>query len=258
MAKGINSRVTKFVDSITKANNPVFELLYPQKEAILKRGLLNDANKAVVVNLPTSSGKTLIAEFRILKALNQFSDEKGWVVYTVPTRALVNQIHIRLQKDLSQEPLSLKVEKMSGALELDTFEENILQDSNFDILITTYEKLNLLIRQNIEEKLGRPLALVVVDEAHNIEDSSRGIGLELMLSTIKKDCKNANYLLLTPEIPNAGDIAKWLSENSTSITIGLNWKPNERMIGEIFSKGERRSVRTFFKPYLTTKNTLEY
>ncbi len=257
VAKGINSRVTKLVDSITKANNPVFELLYPQKEAILKQGLLNDANKAVVVNLPTSSGKTLIAEFRILKALNQFSDDRGWVVYTVPTRALVNQIYIRLQKDLSQAPLSLKIEKMSGALELDSFEENILHDSNFDVLITTYEKLNLLIRQGIEEKLGRPLSLVVVDEAHNIEDASRGIGLELMLSTIKKDCKKANYLLLTPEIPNASDIAKWLDENSTSISIGLNWKPNERMIGEIFSEGERRSVKTFFKPYLTTKNTLE-
>jgi replicative superfamily II helicase len=275
VAKGINSRVTKFVDSITKANNPVFELLYPQKEAILKQGLLNDANKAVVVNLPTSSGKTLIAEFRILKALNQFSDDRGWVVYTVPTRALVNQIYIRLQKDLSQAPLSLKIEKMSGALELDSFEENILHDSNFDVLITTYEKLNLLIRQGIEEKLGRPLSLVVVDEAHNIEDASRGIGLELMLSTIKKDCKKANYLLLTPEIPNASDIAKWLDENSTSISIGttdsnveldenfnsvsigLNWKPNERMIGEIYSTGNKRSVKTFFKPYLTTKNTLE-
>lgn len=260
VAKRINSRVTKFVESIThKTNNPVFELLYPQREAILNQGLLDDAKKAVVVNLPTSSGKTLIAEFRILKALNQFSDEKGWVVYTVPTRALVNQIYIRLKKDLSQEPLSLKIEKMSGALEIDSFEENILSEqSNFDILITTYEKLHLLIRQNIEEKIGRPLSLVVVDEAHNIEDESRGIGLELMLSTIKKDCSKANYLLLTPEIPNASDIAKWLDENSTSINIGLNWEPNERMIGEIFAEGIHgsRNVKTYFKSHITTKNTL--
>lgn len=115
----------------------------------------------------------------------------------------------------------------------------------------------MLIRQGIEEKLNRPLSLVVVDEAHNIEEKSRGLGLELMLSTIKKDIDNPNYLLLTPEIPNAEDIGKWLSENkSTSISIGLNWKPNERMIGEISVEGRARDIKTFFKPLLTTKKTL--
>ena len=34
--------------------------------------------------LPTSSGKTLIAEFRILQALNQFDQENGWVAYLAP------------------------------------------------------------------------------------------------------------------------------------------------------------------------------
>jgi replicative superfamily II helicase len=259
VAKGINSRVTKFVQSITKSQNPVFELLYPQRKAVFE-GLLDPANKAVVVNLPTSSGKTLIAEFRILQALNQYSDQKGWVVYTVPTRALVNQIYIRLKKDLSQAPLSLKIEKMSGALELDAFEEHLItEQSDFNILITTYEKLSLLIRQGIEQKINRPLALVVVDEAHNIEEKSRGLRLELMLSTIKKDIDTANYLLLTPEIPNAEDIGKWLSDSSSkSISIGLNWQPNERMIGEIYAKGKgkQKNVETYFKSLLTTKKTL--
>lgn len=257
VSKAINSRVTKFVNTITKSKNPVFELLYPQRKAVYE-GLLDPANQTVVVNLPTSSGKTLIAEFRILQALNQFSDQNGWVVYTVPTRALVNQIYIRLKKDFSQEPLSLKVEKMSGALEIDAFEEKLISEqADFNVLVTTYEKLGLLIRQGIEKKLGRPLSLVVVDEAHNIEEKSRGLRLELMLSTIKKDIDNPNYLLLTPEIPNAEDIGNWLSENkSTSISIGLNWKPNERMIGEISAEGKSRKIKTIFKPLLTDKKTL--
>lgn len=257
VSKAINSRVTKFVNTITKLKNPVFELLYPQRKAVYE-GLLDPANETVVVNLPTSSGKTLIAEFRILQALNQFSDQNGWVVYTVPTRALVNQIYIRLKKDFSQAPLSLKVEKMSGALEIDAFEENLISEqADFNILVTTYEKLGLLIRQGIEKKLGRPLSLVVVDEAHNIEEKSRGLRLELMLSTIKKDIDNPNYLLLTPEIPNAKDLGNWLSENkSTSISIGLNWKPNERMIGLISAEGKARKIKTIFKPLLTDKKTL--
>lgn len=257
VAKKVNSRVTKFVGILTKANKPVFELLYPQRNAILEKGLLDPAHKAIVVNLPTSSGKTIIAEFRILQALNQFSDQKGWVVYVVPTRALVNQVSVRLQKDLGKQPLGIKVEKMSGALEIDAYEQQLLnKDNGFDILVTTYEKLNLLIRQGVEEKIGRPLSLVVVDEAQNIESEDRGITLEMMLSIIKKE-SNANFLLLTPFIPNSEEIAKWLDpQGHKSISIELNWQPNDRIIGEVYVEGSRRNVETIFKPIITSKSTL--
>lgn len=263
VAKRVNNRVTSYVKHITKSNKPIFELLYPQREAILGQGLLDLAHKAVVVNLPTSSGKTVIAEFRILQALNQSSDQNGWVVYTVPTKALVNQIALTLQRDLGVAPLSLKIEKLSGALELDAYEEALLSstEKKFDILVTTYEKLHMLVRQGIEEKLSnRPLSLVVVDEAHNIEEKTRGIGLELLLSTIKKDCSSANFLLLTPEIKNSAEVAKWLDEESSkSISIGLDWwQPNERVVGAVYPKGERRKIKTFFKPLLTVKNTIAF
>ena len=54
VAKRINSRVTRFVESITRAEKPVFEFLYPQRLAILEGGLLDPANRAIVVNMPTS------------------------------------------------------------------------------------------------------------------------------------------------------------------------------------------------------------
>jgi len=262
VAKRVNNRLTSYVKHITKSNKPIFELLYPQREAILEKGLFDQASRAIVINLPTSSGKTVIAEFRILQALNQYADSGGWVVYTVPTRALVNQVTVSLQRDLGAAPLSLKIEKLSGALELDAYEEELISSQGkFDILVTTYEKLHLLIRQGLEEKMkGRPLSLVVVDEAHNIEEKSRGIGLELLLSTIKKDCSNANFLLLTPEIKNSEDVARWLDENSSkSISISMDWwQPNERVIGAVFPDGERRKISTYFKPLISIKDTISF
>ena len=53
----------------------------------------------------------------------------------VPTRALVNQITNRLRRDLGNEPLNLKIEKMSGALEIDFFEEKLIEEKAFDILV---------------------------------------------------------------------------------------------------------------------------
>jgi len=133
VSERINSKISSFVKTITKASKPVYELLYPQRAAILEMGLLDPASRGIVVNLPTSSGKTLIAEFKILQALNQF--ENGWVAYVVPTRALVNQITNRLRRDLGNEPLNLKIEKMSGALEIDFFEEKLIEEKAFDILV---------------------------------------------------------------------------------------------------------------------------
>jgi replicative superfamily II helicase len=254
----VNSRVTKFVRNITKQDKAVFELMYPQKHAILDEGLLDPAHKAVVVNMPTSSGKTLIAQFRILQALNQFSDDNGWVAYIAPTRALVNQVASKLKKEF--EPIGIKVEKMSGAIEIDSFENNIISESRerFDVLVVTPEKMNLLIREKIESKMGRPLALAVVDEAHNIEGEGRGVNLEILLANIKNDCPKANFLLLTPFINNGNDIAKWLDTDSPkSISLSINWKPNKRILGAVYPEGERRNWKLYYQTLLTNSSEIQ-
>ena len=86
VARAVNSRVTKFVQSITRASKPLFELLPPQRAALREQGL-DQASRAVVIDLPTSGGKTTLAEFRILQALNQFDADKGWVAYVANSSA---------------------------------------------------------------------------------------------------------------------------------------------------------------------------
>ena len=256
VAKRIDSRAKTFVESITTQSKPIFELMYPQRIAILEKGLLDPANRAVVVTLPTSGGKTMIAEFRILQALNQFSDQRMWIAYVVPTHALVNQITNRLRRDLGRLPLGIRVEKMSGAIDTDMFEESLINENNmFDILVVTPEKLNLLIRQGTENGFNDSLVLAIIDEAHNIGDKSRGLNLEMLVSTIKNDCERANLLLLTPFIPNSEKISQWLdAENPKSIGIEFDWKPNDSSIGLCYATGHRRDVTTYYQPLLEPTN----
>ncbi len=262
--RGVNSRISKFNEFISrKEDHGVFELLYPQKESLGE--IFNPIYNAVVVNLPTSSGKTMIAKYRILMALNQFADSGGWVAYVVPTRALVNQVYNELNKDLS--PIKIRVEKISGALELDGFEQSLMEKDSeittdsqkgaFDVLVTTYEKLHLMIRQQYGTGDSRPLVLAVVDEAHNIEDKTRGLNLEFLLSTIKSDCQMANFLLMTPDISNSSEIAKWLGgDRGKELQLSLHWwQPNERIIGAILSEGEKREYKIKLKTLLTNKYT---
>ena len=228
----VNSRMSEFVRTLTRREQQAMFELPPQRAALLEQPLLDQAKTAIVVDMPTSGGKTLLAQFRMLQALNQFRQEQGWVVYVVPTRALSAQITRRLRTDF--EPIGLRVEQLTSAIEVDVFEEEFLVDRDrpFDVLVSTPEKLSLVIRN---KKVARPLALVVMDEAHNLESKSRGLRFELLLATVRRDCPRANFLLLMPFVEGSEAVARWLAQDidaGRAISLGtVPWKPNERIIG---------------------------
>ena len=265
VTRAVNSRVTKFVQSLTsreRRDRPIFEMLPPQRRTLREEGLLGSGHRSVIVSLPTSSGKTFIAQFRILQALNQFEHERGWVAYIAPTRALVNQLAARLRKDFAD--LGIPVEKVSSALDIDGLESDMLteteEERQFRVLVTTPEKFDLMLRGGWEEKIGRPLTLVVVDEAHGLAGAGRGLKLELLLATINRECRHAQFLLLTPFIRNANEIARWLAPDSNkSIELGVDWIPNDRVIAIARpKKGSRRGdFRIELSARHTTQNTLD-
>lgn len=259
---GVNHWVTEFNKYISKKDDKsILELLYPQRESIRTGQLLNPAHKAIVVNLPTSSGKTMIAEYRILQALNEFKERGGWIAYVAPTRALVNQVFVQLKNDLGS--IGISIEKASGAIELDGFEQHLIEEdgdqTDFDVLVTTYEKLNLLVRQGLGTTDNRPLVLTIVDEAHNIGDQSRGLNLEFLLSTIKNDCQEANFLLMTPDISNSPEIVNWLAgDRGNVINLELDWwQPNERVVGAIEVDGWGRDYNLLLRTLHTGKGSYE-
>ena len=259
--RSVNSRTSTFVRSLTRRESQaMFELLPPQRAALLEQGLLDQAKTAIVVDLPTSGGKTLLAQFRMLQALNQFDADQGWVAYVAPTRALSSQITRRLRQDF--DPINVKVEQLTSAVEVDAFEEDLLGDSDepFQILVATPEKLALVIRN---KKVSRPLALVVMDEAHNLENSDRGLRIEFLLATVKRDCPQANFLLLMPFADGADSIARWLAQDISAgqaISLGATpWKPNERIVGlyrAVADDSERAGWRLEYETLTTTEKAM--
>lgn len=250
VAGAINSRAAEFIRNLTgrESKSPVYELLYPQLTAI-RQNLLDPAIRATVITFPTSSGKTLLAELRILQAINQFPGD-GKIVYVAPTRALVNQITSRLRRDL--EPVRVRVEKMSGAIDVNSFENNVLDGGEFDVLVTTPEKLNLLIRDP-RGSLAGSVVLAIIDEAHNMSSKTRGLNLEMLISNLRSDCPRSALLLMTPFIPNHQDVAAWLDpSNPHSISVQIDWwRPNDRAVGICYAKGTRRDITVHFKPLVT-------
>ena len=263
VTRAVNSRVSRFVRDIVSRgrHRPIFEMLPPQRRTLREEGLLGSGHRSVVVSLPTSSGKTMIAQFRMLQALNQFDQERGWVAYLAASRALVKQIAVRLRRDFA--PLEICVELVSPALEIDGIEATMLTDKDesrqFRVLVTTPEKLDLMLRGGWEDQIGRPLTLVVVDEAHNLASASRGIKLELLLATINRECRHAQFLLLTPFIENAQQVAHWLAPDSyNNIELMVDWAPNDRVmaIAEPVQGEKRGAFKVSFTTLHTTRKTL--
>jgi hypothetical protein len=120
-----------------------------------------------------------------------------------------------------------------------------------------------MLRQGWEQEIGRPLTLVVVDEAHTIQDSDRGLKLELLLATINRECRDAQFLLLTPFINNAREVARWLGgPNSDDISLGVDWQPNDRAISIVSPvdagplQGRSRDYRLELETVHTSRNTI--
>lgn len=226
----------------SQEKNPTLEL-WPSQRTALERHLLDPARRAIVVEMPTSAGKTLLAEFSIVQAhaLNRNST----VAYLVPTRALVNQVTQRLRRDFG--PLNLVVEAAAPVFELDPTEDLLLHQK-IDVLVCTPEKLDLLLRSGHDAV--RSLSLAVVDEAHNLADGDRGVRMELLLGTLRRERPETRFLLLTPFVPNAEELGRWLGDGADA-TISVDWRPSERVV----TCTEWRKVRN--GPSILSLTTLE-
>jgi hypothetical protein len=202
---------------------PVLELWWAQREA-LGQNLLDPYKIAIGVQMPTSAGKTLLAEFAMVQALAL--NPTSTIAYVVPTRALVSEITRRLREDLGGANIAQRavtVESAVPVFEIDPT-ENAMLAHRPDVLVTTPEKLDLLVRS------GHPavsdIALVVVDEAHHIAQPGRGPRLELVLATLKRERgTSCRYLLLTPFLPNAAELARWLGGEDHA-AISVEWRPS--------------------------------
>jgi len=227
-------------------DKPVIEL-WPSQQKALHARLLDPYPRAVLVEMPTSAGKTLLAKFSIVqtRALNP----NATIAYVVPTRALVNQVTLDLRSDFKG--INLKVEQAVPSFELNPTESALLS-SRPDILVTTPEKLDLLIKGN--HPATDSLSLVIADEAHNVGDGGvRGARLELLLGTIKRERPNARFLLMSPFLPNGEELARWLGEDR-NLSIRVDWRPSQRIVGTISVRGRLNNRATVFTTVPATAN----
>jgi superfamily II DNA/RNA helicase len=193
--------------------------LWPSQLKALEKGLLTTtANK--LVRMPTSAGKTRIAELAIVHTLVDNPGAK--CVYVAPYRALASEVKESFFNLLSD--LGYRVATVPGSYESDEFEDFLFHHT--DVLVCTPEKLDLLLRAQPE--LLDSVRLVVLDEGHIVHDSHRGVKTELLLTRLKKRLSRARFLILSAVVPltTLEDFAKWFNASFHDDVLDSTWRPS--------------------------------
>ena len=171
-------------------------MLRPAQEKSIKKGLLQGKN--LLVCTPTASGKTLIAE---LAALKSIIEKKGKAIYIVPLKALASEKYNDFNRRYSHiAKIALSIGDIDSA-------DPFLAD--YDLIVTTSEKLDSLIRHHAPW-LGN-VATVVIDEIHLLNDAERGPTLEILITILKQLLKNTQIIGLSATIGNPEELAEWLN-----------------------------------------------
>ncbi len=189
----------------------ITELNPVQKEA-LKTNFQYD-KKNLVVSSPTGSGKTLLAELAIINS--------NMAVYTCPLKALASE---KYKEFKYMEKIGKKVVISIGDLD-----SNDPWLGKYDVIITTNEKLDSLMRHN--SPWLKKVDLLVVDEVHLI-DSNRGPTLESIIMKFKYISPKTQIIALSATIPNSEEIADWLRAE----VVVSNWRP-VKLIKGVYTDG---------------------
>ncbi|MEM3915015.1 MAG: ATP-dependent DNA helicase Hel308 [Metallosphaera sp.] len=209
-------------------NRGIVSLNPVQSEAI-EKGLLE--GKRMLLTSPTGSGKTLIAELGMISHLLKGGKR---AVYVTPLRALTAEKYSTFG---DWETLGIKVGVTSGDYDA---EDAFL--SKYDLVVTTYEKLDSLWRHGPEWLLETDY--FVLDELHYMNDGKRGPIVE----SVAVRAKRRKILALSATVSNGEAIAKWLNAE----LVNTNWRPvplregiliNDRKITLSFSDGTTLTLK---------------
>ncbi len=161
-------------------------------------GSLEDGGDVVAV-APTSTGKSYIIMEHLIHRMARDKEQVTFAAYVVPSRALIHEVSKKIQRALTREGVDW--------IEVATIGQRDRTYDDTTIFVLTQERLLMLL--HFQQLMT--FTYIVVDEAQNIANDSRGVLLhialarvmergrvQLVFSTPSEDYKGAFASLLAP------------------------------------------------------------
>jgi ATP-dependent RNA helicase HelY len=186
-----------------------------------------DEDRSVLVAAPTGSGKTVVAEHAVARALS----EGRKAFYTTPIKALSNQKFADLARRHGADNVGLL-----------TGDNSINGDA--PVVVMTTEVLRNMIYAGSPALTG--LRFVVLDEVHYLQDAYRGPVWEEVIIHLPAEVR---LVCLSATVSNAEEVAEWLETVRGPTTLVLEeQRPVE--LRNLYLVGDRQAERPHLLPTL--------
>ncbi|MBR3744596.1 MAG: DEAD/DEAH box helicase [Bacteroidales bacterium] len=179
----------------------------PSQRDALDRGLLS-FEQSFSLGLATSGGKSYITELLIYQELKRNPMAK--ILYLAPLRSLSRELKMRFRE--VGRKFNIKCSSKYGGNVIDVGDSSI---EEAQLLISTPETF-ITLEGVLDEEL-REFSLIICDEGQLLEDATRGIRYELLLTRLKKQ-EHKRFMFLSAIIPNIEDINEWLGGGNTQVS----------------------------------------
>ena len=178
--------------------------------------------------LPTSSGKTRIAELCILRTLA--SGRR--IIYVTPLRALSAQVETDLAKTFV--PLGFSVSSLYGSVGIESGDAETLADGH--IVVSTPEKLSFALRN--DPTVIDDAGLIVLDEGHMLGPEEREVRYEVLVEGLlsREDAQRRRIVCLSALFPDPSemkDLVEWIRQDVTGDSVHANWRPTRQRFGTL-------------------------
>ncbi len=224
-----------FISSLYARKTSEVELWPSQREAAQRS---TDVTDDLVVALPTSAGKTRVAEIAALMTLSSARR----VLIVTPLRALSAQTERSFRKAFA--PLGFSVSSLYGASGLSAGDEDALRTR--EIIIATPEKLDFALRS--DPALIDDVGLIVLDEGHMIGPSEREIRYETLVQRLlrRADASDRRIVCLSAILPSGDeldDLTAWIRSDEPGEPVRSDWRPTRQRFGGLTWRGKNALLR---------------
>ena len=214
-----------FLGSLYARKSAEVELWPSQREAARRSSDLTDD---LVVALPTSAGKTRVAE---LAALMTLATGRRVLVVT-PLRALSAQTERSFRSTFA--PLGFSVSSLYGASGMSPGDEDALRTHK--IIIATPEKLDFALRS--DASIIDDVGLIVLDEGHLIGPTEREIRYEILVQRLlrRPDSADRRIVCLSAILPGGDpltDLTAWIRSDAPGNAVESDWRPTRQRFGTV-------------------------
>lgn len=224
-----------FISSLYARKTSEVELWPSQREAARRS---TDVTDDLVVALPTSAGKTRVAEIAALMTLSSARR----VLIVTPLRALSAQTERSFRRTFA--PLGFSVSSLYGASGLSAGDEDALRTR--EIIIATPEKLDFALRS--DPSLIDDVGLIVLDEGHMIGPSEREIRYETLVQRLlrRSDAESRRIVCLSAILPSGeelDDLTAWIRSDEPGAPVLSDWRPTRQRFGTLTWRGQDALLR---------------